>query len=71
MYSRKEESLVQQLYSISLLSTNAAPFREEVVAVLELHVSGKVERVALQFSDGDGRMLEVIQQHLDLGHNVV
>lgn len=26
LYSRKEESLVQQLYSITLLSTNAAPF---------------------------------------------
>ena len=31
-----------------------------------LNVSGKVERVTLQFSEGDGRMLQVIQQHLDL-----
>lgn len=31
-----------------------------------LNVSGKVECVALQFGKGDGRMLQVIQQHLDL-----
>lgn len=32
-----------------------------------LDISGKVERVALQLGKGDGRMLQVIQQHLDLG----
>lgn len=31
-----------------------------------LDVSGEVERVALQFGKGDGRMLQVVQQHLDL-----
>lgn len=31
-----------------------------------LHVSGKVERVALQLGKGDGRMLQVVEQHLDL-----
>lgn len=36
-----------------------------------LNVSGIVERVALQFSEGDGRMLQVIQQHLDLRHHVM
>ena len=31
-----------------------------------LNVSGEVERVALQFGKGDGRMLQVVEQHLDL-----
>ena len=31
-----------------------------------LNVSGKVERVALQFGKGDGGMLQVVEQHLDL-----
>lgn len=31
-----------------------------------LNISGKVERVPLQFGKGDGRMLQVIEQHLDL-----
>lgn len=31
-----------------------------------LNVSGKVECVPLQLSEGDGRMLQVVQQHLDL-----
>lgn len=31
-----------------------------------LNVSGKVERVALQFGEGDGRVLQVVEQHLDL-----
>lgn len=31
-----------------------------------LNVSGIVERVALQFREGDGRMLQVVEQHLDL-----
>lgn len=31
-----------------------------------LDVGGKVERVALQLGEGDGRMLQVVQQHLDL-----
>lgn len=42
-----------------------------VVFVLGLDVGGEVESVSLQFSDGDGRMLEVIQQHLDLSHDVM
>lgn len=32
-----------------------------------LNVSGKVERVPLQFGKGDGRMLQVVEQNLDLG----
>lgn len=31
-----------------------------------LNVSGKVECVPFQLSEGDGRMLQVVQQHLDL-----
>lgn len=31
-----------------------------------LNVSGKVERVAFQFGKGDGRMLQIVEQHLDL-----
>lgn len=31
-----------------------------------LNISGKVERVALQFGKGDGRVLQVVEQHLDL-----
>lgn len=31
-----------------------------------LNVSGKIERAALQFGKGDGRMLQVVEQHLDL-----
>lgn len=36
-----------------------------------LDVSGEVERVALQLGEGDGRMLQVVEQHLDLCHDVV
>lgn len=35
-------------------------------SVRGLNISGKVERVPLQFGKGDGRMLQVIEQHLDL-----
>lgn len=31
-----------------------------------LDVSGKVERVAFEFSKGDGGVLQVVEQHLDL-----
>lgn len=31
-----------------------------------LNISGEVERVSLQLSIGDGRMLQVVEQHLDL-----
>lgn len=31
-----------------------------------LNVSGKVECVALEFGEGDGRMLQVVEQYLDL-----
>lgn len=31
-----------------------------------LDVSGKIECVALEFSKGDGRVLQVVEQHLDL-----
>lgn len=31
-----------------------------------LNISGKVKCVPLQFGKGDGRMLQVIEQHLDL-----
>lgn len=34
-----------------------------------LNISGKVECVALQFGKGDGRMLQVIEQHLDLSRD--
>lgn len=33
---------------------------------LFLDVSGEVERVALEFGEGDRRMLQVVEQHLDL-----
>lgn len=31
-----------------------------------LNVSGEVESVALEFGEGDGRMLQVVEQNLDL-----
>ena len=68
LYSRMEESSVQQLYSITLLVHKCCPLqvRGGGGGGAWLDVGGKVECVALEFSDGDGRMLEVIQQHLDL-----
>lgn len=36
-----------------------------------LNVSGEVECVSLQLSEGDGRVLQVVQQHLDLCHDVM
>lgn len=71
LYSRKEESSVQQLYSITLLVHKCCPLQVRGGGGAWLDVGGKVECVALEFSDGDGRMLEVIQQHLDLGHDVM
>lgn len=35
-------------------------------SVARLNVRGKVECVALEFRKGDGRMLQVVEQHLDL-----
>ena len=54
--------------SLSLSSPYGA-LREVVVVMMVgggLNVSGIVERVALQFREGDGRMLQVVEQHLDL-----
>lgn len=36
-----------------------------------LHVRGEVKCVAFQLSEGDGRMLQVVEKDLDLGHHIV
>lgn len=39
--------------------------------VAVLNVGGEVKRVALELGEGDGRMLQVVEQHLDLSHDVM
>lgn len=72
------------LYGVSLSLSLSSPdeaLREVVVVVVVvvvvevccrgLNVSGEVQRVALELGEGDGRMLQVVKQHLDLCHDVV
>lgn len=42
-----------------------------VPSACRLHVRGEVKCVAFELAEGDGRMLQVVEKDLDLGHHIM
>lgn len=47
------------------------PLAAPTAAHPRLHVCGEVQCVPLQFCEGNGGMLQVVEEDLDLGHDIM
>lgn len=64
-------SLSLCVWASRLRTSPTAPPGDPGVGRRGLNVSGKVECVALELREGNGRMLQVVEKHLDLCHDVM
>lgn len=65
------EFLLQSFKSVLDSGWGAGSGHPPQPPLLRLHISGKVQCVPLQFCKGDGGVLQVVEEDLDLCHDIM